>query len=119
MFLPIVPAAALPDGPNRPTASGFDQARLLPVDRPLRVPAEGWGVAPPSRSLLFGRQTIECRLRFAGHAPDDLACRQNLADVARALSGRQASLLDVALEIARRQDGAIARHRNRLAVEDG
>src|SRR5450432_4598850 len=71
-----------------------------------------------SSGLPLGSQTIECRLRLACHAPDDLACWQNLADVARALSGSQASLLDVAVEIARRQDGAIARHRDRLAVED-
>src|SRR5579883_356016 len=62
---------------------------------------------------------VECRLRLARHAPDDLACRQDLVDVAGTLSGSEASLLDVAIEIARRQDRAVARQRDRLAVENG
>ena len=67
---------------------------------------------------LIAARAIQCRLRLARHAPDDLACSQNLVDVAHTLSGSQASLFNVAVEIARWQDGAIARHRDRLAVED-
>jgi len=92
-------------------------AGTLRFARPTAV-QQHRAVKTPSSGLPFGSQTIERHLRLAGHAPDDLACRQNLVDVARALSGSQANLIDVAVEIARRQDRAIARQRNSLAVED-
>jgi hypothetical protein len=46
------------------------------------------GESGASRGLLLDSKTVECRLRLTRHAPDDLARRQDLVDVADALPGR-------------------------------